>query len=140
MRNCQNKNCNKQLTGKQRKYCSNSCKMFTSNVKFQNYESQKLRGITRKKQIVELKGGKCSKCGYRKNLAGLCFHHLDDNIKDMTLDIRHLSNNSMKTIMKELEKCELLCHLCHMEVHYPDLTSWWDSPDLNREPIDYSMA
>lgn len=140
MRICQIDACNNILTGKQRKYCSTKCKMTTINTKFQNYESQKARGLARKKQLVLMKGGKCCKCGYNKNLAGLCFHHLDGDTKDMALNIRHLSNNSMKAIMKELSKCELLCHLCHMETHYPDLQDWWDSPDLNWKPTDYTMG
>lgn len=139
MLKCNILSCSKELTGKQRKYCSTKCKMLDVNHKFQNYQTQKARGIERKKALVMSRGGKCSKCGYNRNLAGLCFHHKDGS-KDMELNIRHLSNNSMKTIMRELDKCELLCHLCHMELHYPDLTNWWDSTDLNREPTDYTLG
>jgi hypothetical protein len=140
MSKCSIPSCEKPLTGKQRKYCSKKCKMITVNNKFRHYENQKARGLERKKMLVMSRGGKCIKCGYNKNLAGLCFHHRDDVNKDMELNIRHLSNNSMKTILNELEKCDLVCHLCHMEIHYPDLTNWWDSPDLNREPIDYTQG
>lgn len=122
---CQLETCKRPLTGLQRKYCSKECKLRMSNVKFQNYEAQKARGLARKKKLIALKGGKCAKCGYNKNLAALCFHHLDGDEKDMSLDIRRLSNNSMETIMREFEKCELLCHVCHMETHYPDLNNWW---------------
>ena len=138
MLTCQAPECNTVLSGKQRKYCSRKCKNGMSNNKFQNYEAQKARGLARKKEIIISKGGKCMTCGYNKNLAGLCFHHREDHTKDISLDARHLSNNSMKTILKELEKCDLLCHICHMELHYPDLSNWWDRTDLNRQPTDYS--
>ena len=140
MLKCVIEKCNKELTGKRRKYCSTKCKMLDINHKFQNYQTQKARGIERKKALVMSRGGKCIKCGYNRNLAGLCFHHKEDSSKDMELNIRHLSNNSMKTIMLELDKCELLCHLCHMDIHYPDLGNWWDSPDLNRKPTDYTLG
>lgn len=121
MLTCHAIECNTKLVGKQRKYCCRRCKNSLTNNKFQSYDAQKKRGLARKMEIVKCKGGKCAICGYDKNLAGLCFHHIDDSTKDISLDARHLSNNSMITIMRELEKCELLCHNCHMETHYPDL-------------------
>ena len=36
--------------------------------------------------------------------------------------MRHFSNRSWKNIQKEAKKCVLLCHNCHMEEHYPNLT------------------
>ncbi len=122
---CSNQNCNTVLSGKQRKFCSSKCKSQSANARLQDYTSQKIRGTNRKKELVLMKGGKCSSCGYDKNLAGLCFHHLDTSKKDFTLDMRSLSNKSMNSILSELEKCVLLCHNCHMEHHYPDLNHDW---------------
>lgn len=75
-------------------------------------------------------GGSCRKCGYKKNLASLSFHHLDARKKDFRLDVRSLSNRKLSIIMKEFKKCILLCHNCHHEIHNPDLNV--DSPTLSR--------
>ena len=61
------------------------------------------------------------KCGYDKNLAALSFHHEDEVEKNHQLDMRSLSNRRMEAVMREFEKCILLCANCHMETHYPDL-------------------
>lgn len=54
--------------------------------------SQTRRALQRKLKLVELKGGKCEKCGYSKNLSALEFHHIDSSNKLFQLDSRHLSN------------------------------------------------
>ena len=107
--------CNKKLSGKQTLYCSLSCK----NSAHQSYPAQKKRGLNRKLEFVTGLGGKCSKCGYKKNLAALAFHHVSD--KEFKLDVRSLSNRKIDSILKELKKCELLCHNCHAEFHNPAL-------------------
>ena len=60
-------------------------------------------------------------CGYKKNYAGLIFHHKNPEDKDFGLDSRKCANSSLEKLLKELEKCILLCHNCHMETHHPDL-------------------
>jgi hypothetical protein len=91
----------------------------SGNIKHQNYVKQKERGKIRKIELIRMKGGKCQMCGYNRNYASLCFHHEDPNIKELGLDIRHLSNNSWTFILEEASKCKLLCHNCHGEVHNP---------------------
>lgn len=107
--------CNKKLTNRQKLFCSTKCK----NIKHQNYKSQSERGKLRRSEFINLKGGKCLICGYNKNNAALSFHHTEDNDKEFKLSIRECSNNSIETLLKELEKCILLCANCHMELHYP---------------------
>lgn len=85
------------------------------------YKYQKDRGIERKLHLIKIKGGCCELCGYTKNVAALDFHHKDPSMKSFRLDIRHLSNRSMKDILEEASKCSLLCANCHREVHNPDL-------------------
>lgn len=121
--------CTGPLTGKQTKFCSLDCKNANTNLKHQNYEAQQARGIERKKKLVELAGGKCSECGYRKNYAGLCFHHTGDEAKDFGITLRECSNNSWKVLVEEAAKCVLLCHNCHMELHHPDLAIREDGSD-----------
>jgi hypothetical protein len=64
-------------------------------------------------------GGKCSRCGYDKNLAALTFHHTGE--KNHELDARNLSNRSINLIMQESATCILLCANCHAEEHNPHL-------------------
>jgi len=86
-----------------------------------SYEYQKIRGLKRKLHLIDLRGGCCEKCGYKKNLACFEFHHKNPDEKENQLDVRKLSNSSMKWIMKEFEKCEVVCANCHRETHNPDL-------------------
>jgi len=105
-------------------YCSNKCKQkhHYDRVKEQTntYHSQTIRSYKRKLYLIEMLGGSCRNCGYDKNLSALEFHHRDPNGKDSQLDMRTLSNRSMEFIMKEVEKCDLLCSNCHREVHNPE--------------------
>jgi len=85
------------------------------------YKKQKERAKKRKTEAVNLKGGKCSACGYNKNYAALQFHHRNPENKVFNLDARNLSNTNWDSILKELDKCDLLCSNCHAETHFPDL-------------------
>lgn len=86
-----------------------------------DYGYQKLRGLKRKLFLINLKGGKCERCGYDKNISAFDFHHRDPKNKDSQLDMRHLSNSNMNWIIEEFEKCDVLCSNCHREIHNPDL-------------------
>jgi hypothetical protein len=86
-----------------------------------SYEYQTIRGMGRKLYLIDQRGGKCEKCGYCENLGSLDFHHRDSNEKEGKLDMRTLSNSTMKWILLEFEKCQVLCSNCHRETHYPDL-------------------
>lgn len=85
------------------------------------YNYQKLRGLKRKVELINLRGGKCEICGYDKNIAAFDFHHITPKDKKISLDARHLSNQSMSVILEELKKCILLCANCHRETHSPEL-------------------
>jgi len=112
--------CNKTLTGRQQKFCSRKCHNTFSNVKHQNYVAQQKRGMKRRLSFIKSKGGKCSICGYNKNSSALTFHHLNPDLKKFRIDMRRCSNNSIKTLQEEVDKCSLLCHNCHMELHHPN--------------------
>lgn len=107
--------CLTSLTGRQSKYCSRKCKGKHQSNSF--YQYQKQRSITRKQKLVSMLGGKCLNCGYSKSLRALDFHHLDPSKKEIRLDSRKLAGSSWKRILKEVEKCVLLCANCHREVH-----------------------
>ena len=87
------------------------------------YQYQKDRALIRKLELVKKFGGKCAKCSYKTNLAALTFHHTDENLKLFELDARSIGNRSQKEIDNEASKCVLLCHNCHMELHWPHFSN-----------------
>ena len=82
---------------------------------------QQERGLARKRELVALAGGCCTRCGYQRNLAALTWHHCAPGEKRFHLDVRSLSNRSVAEIRAELAKCILLCANCHAEEHFPEL-------------------
>lgn len=119
--------CENTLKGNQRKYCSNKCKQKAhwerGKSKNNSYHSQTIRGIDRKIYFVKLLGGKCTKCGYNKNLSALEFHHRDPEEKEFGLDVRRFANNSIEKVTPEVGKCDLLCANCHRELHNPEMNN-----------------
>jgi hypothetical protein len=70
----------------------------------------------RNKILEELKQEGCVKCGDKRHYV-IDFHHLDPSKKDIAM-----SDGSIKQIMKEKDKCILLCSNCHREFHYLEKT------------------
>lgn len=69
-----------------------------------------------KLKCLEYKGNKCLNCGYNRCNGVLEFHHIDPNEKDFNISSvkTHKFNNK---VIKELDKCILLCSNCHREIH-----------------------
>jgi hypothetical protein len=107
--------CQKLLTGKQSKFCSQYCKIKGQSNTL--YSNQQVRGHARKDNLVTLKGGKCQVCGYSKCMRALTFHHRTPKDKLFSLDIRCCSNRKWESLLNEANKCDLLCFNCHMELH-----------------------
>lgn len=101
-------------------FCSKECSEVEYSSNPNNYIKQKHRGWIRKLKMVDIKGGKCSICGYCKNLAALEFHHVNPENKSFNLDARKLGNTKWSLLLKEAEKCVLICSNCHAETHSPD--------------------
>lgn len=75
----------------------------------------KIRRYRAKKAGVEYLGCKCNRCGWSGDLSGFDFHHIDG--KDFNLGAAKMANTKWSEIKKELDKCELLCALCHRIEH-----------------------
>lgn len=86
-----------------------------------DYQQQRLRGLKRKYEAVQSRGGKCERCGYNANLAALDFHHREPSSKRFQIDMRTLPNTNLNVLKEELDKCDLLCANCHREEHHQDL-------------------
>lgn len=65
-------------------------------------------------KLVEYKGGCCEVCGYNKNIKVLQFHHTNPNEKDFTIGGKSWS---FERLIKEADKCILVCANCHIEIH-----------------------
>lgn len=96
---------------------------YKANKARNNYNKKKLElGIDpiralrerRKKEIVDLIGGKCQICGYNRVIRNLAFHHISN--KKFTISSRAFQY-SMDSVLTEVKKCILVCHNCHGEIH-----------------------
>ena len=68
-----------------------------------------------KAKAIAFKGGKCLLCGYERCNAALEFHHLNRRTKAFGLSRKGIIR-SWDSIMKEIDKCVLICANCHREV------------------------
>lgn len=57
----------------------------------------------------------CFNCGFCKHPAALEFHHLDKNIKDFNIGAN--THMPWELLLKEIEKCQVLCSNCHAIEH-----------------------
>lgn len=85
------------------------CKVCFNKRTMERYER-------RAEYLVSIKGGGCKLCGYNKCPAALEFHHLDPAEKEFQINKRW--SMSDEKLLKELDKCVLLCSNCHREVHW----------------------
>lgn len=73
---------------------------------------------TRKLLVEYKKTCRCSRCG-ESDFRCLQFHHLHDKNHAIADMVRR--GFSFANIMKEIEKCEVLCANCHSKEHYAEL-------------------
>jgi hypothetical protein len=65
-------------------------------------------------KYIEYLGGKCSRCGYNRSLRALTFHHRTRHDKER--DLSQMLDWSWERVKAELDKCDLVCFNCHMEM------------------------
>lgn len=74
-----------------------------------------IRRYAVKQVLINLLGGKCTKCGYDKCINALDFHHIDE--KNFGIG-NALHDANLTSVVQEVLKCELLCSNCHREHHF----------------------
>lgn len=84
-------------------------------VKKAKNKNRKKLLIKRKQKAIDVLGGECKRCGYKKSIRALTFHHR--NPKEKKFDIGAIKDYAWSKVLKELKKCDLLCFNCHMELH-----------------------
>ena len=78
-------------------------------------EAENKKNRERKYTLVEMFHRKCHDCGGQFPDYVYDFHHLDPNKKDMKISsFRRID----KLLLKELEKCIMLCSNCHRVRHW----------------------
>lgn len=88
----------------------------------------------RKKELVEIMGGKCILCGYDKCIAALEFHHINKNEKKY--QISSGSCHSWEEDIEEVKKCALVCSNCHKEIEAFNLESYCSFDEEKFKEID----
>lgn len=69
-----------------------------------------------KEKLIEYKGGKCMICGYNKDCpSAYDFHHRDPKEKSFGISSKNIKK--FEDLIKEVDKCDLLCCRCHHELH-----------------------
>ena len=69
----------------------------------------------RKREFIALRGAKCVDCGYDRCIQALDFHHRDPSTKHFDLGT---FSGGRDRAFAELEKCDLLCAVCHRLRHF----------------------
>jgi hypothetical protein len=60
---------------------------------------------------------KCKNCN-ESHISTLDFHHRDSKEKDFSISEMIRKGYSWERILKEIEKCDVLCSNCHRKLHY----------------------
>src|SRR5258708_3207171 len=85
--------------------------MTTEERRAYQREYQRVRRLKRIERIISFLGGKCVGCGGASDLE---IHHKDPRVKSFDPGSRERAPEAMA---KEIEKCELRCHVCHKDAH-----------------------
>jgi hypothetical protein len=102
------------------------CKFCWKEIRKKSYNNNKEVTLKRNKRnkkknlewYVNYKSKlKCVNCG-EDHPACLEFHHIDPNKKDFNISINIRSTYSVNKILREIEKCDILCANCHRKLHY----------------------
>ncbi len=101
------------------------CKLLCENCHAEKHYNEDNKGDKSRRSekliYLEYKGNKCEICGYNKCEASLSFHHKNSrekvfNIGSLSQKITNISELK-EYIIKELNKCDIVCRNCHIEKH-----------------------
>lgn len=78
-------------------------------IRWQKHSKNKLE---LKLQLIDIAGGRCVDCGFNKHHTALEFDHVrGEKLDAISNMLNHMI--AFETILKEVEKCELVCANCH---------------------------
>lgn len=100
---------------------SEKCEVFCRNCHNDfHFPESKTKYAEQKKKLLDIKGGAfCSRCGYKKNISCLDFHHRERETKDFDLSNAYgFLTTKFEKVAREIEKCDILCRNCHATEHF----------------------
>jgi hypothetical protein len=89
---------------------------------YYNNKAKVVVSVTARRQhrrdvIARIKAtAKCMRCP-ESDPACLDFHHRDGSAKDVAVSVALARGWSVKRILQEIEKCDILCANCHRKLH-----------------------
>lgn len=95
----------------------------------ENREKQYVRMERReaeiKKKLTEYKSNLKCDCG-ENHPSCIDFHHIDPKQKEISICKAVTNGWGWERIMKEIEKCKVLCSNCHKKIHWEEMnkSSW----------------
>lgn len=95
-------------------FCSSSCG---------NCYRVDLRRREMRWRLVQMHGGRCARCGYSKCIDALEFHHRDPTTKSFS--IASGLTPAFEVLLKEAQKCDLVCANCHREEEASPFAMRW---------------
>ncbi len=103
-----------------------SCVCESCNLSFNAQEKQrrkcpscyfKVKKLEKIEKIKAIVGNSCWICGYNRSWRNLAFHHVNPSEKVFSLTSRELVGHNWSMVLQEIQKCILVCHNCHGEIH-----------------------
>lgn len=88
-----------------------------------NYYGKLLR-YKKTVELINMLGGKCSRCQGKFPPHVYDFHHKDSKEKEFTIG-KELLHRNMLEVYEEANKCELLCSNCHRERYFELSNNEW---------------
>ena len=95
---------------------------------YKNNKDSEKQHIKRRKKEIKLwyqeykEQLKCSKCS-EDHPRCLDFHHRDKTKKEKLIPVMVAEGYSIKRILIEIQKCDVLCSNCHRKLHYLEDTN-----------------
>jgi hypothetical protein len=100
------------------------CKIISEKVYYRQKckDCKRIVRVTRRQKLRKWldeykKNLMCLRCGF-SDFQALEFHHSNYDAKDFNVADMIRSGSSIQTILREIEKCEVLCSNCHQIEHY----------------------
>ena len=110
-----------EILKKARQYYKDHSKKMNEYAKENRNNHPEVRKQRRDEKLQYIQKYKISKgcqfCGYNENPRFLVFHHPDDN-KEFDVSKSVPNEMSLEKIKKEMDKCILLCGVCHPKLHW----------------------
>ncbi len=99
------------------------CHKTRTYLRLQNRDRMDLPAQQRNRKYVDhLKAAPCASCHKICEPWQMEFHHLPEFEKKNSISIMVVTCYAIKTIQREIDKCQLLCSLCHRR---ETAKSWW---------------